>query len=57
MKKNSKNVNSELEIRLLNKRNIVENVFSWMQNNRHLKLRSDRYQSNYLEYYYVGLIE
>lgn len=54
-KRNMRENNTELERELLRNRNIVENVFSWIQNNRRLRLRYDRYII-YYEFYYIGLM-
>lgn len=57
MKKGSRKENSEEDKELLSRRNVVENVFSWMQNNRHLKLRYEKYVKNYIEFNYMGLMD
>jgi len=55
-KRNQREENTESERQLLRSRNIVENVFSWQQNNRHIRLRYDRYLINYESFYYIGLM-
>ena len=54
-KKNQKVKNTEEEKSLLKDRNIVENVFSWIQMRRRIKLRYDFYQYSYAEFYCLAL--
>ena len=54
-KKNQKVKNTEEEKSLLKDRNIVENVFSWIQMRRRIKLRYDFYQYSYVEFYCLAL--
>ena len=56
-KKNQHLKNTQLEISLLKKRYIVENVFSWIQNLRRLRHRYDRKAETFIQFYYFGLAE
>jgi transposase len=57
MKRNQLIRNTEEEKSLLKTRNIIENFWAWMQNNRHLVQRYDKKLRNYKEFYYLGMIE
>jgi putative transposase len=42
---------------LLAKRNIVENFFSWIMNFRRIRVRYERKLQNYIQFYYLAMIE
>jgi len=46
-----------IQRRLLSKRNIVENFFSWMMNYRRIRVRYERKLKNYIQFYYLAMIE
>ena len=56
-KKNQKEKNNNEERDLLKKRNIIENVFSWIQNRRRIRLRYESNEKYYIELYHLCLIE
>lgn len=56
-RKNQKLKLTSSNIKLLKKRHIVENTFSWLQNFKKLKMRYDIDSSNFIQFYYLGLIE
>jgi transposase len=55
--KNSKNKNSDENRELLRDRSLVENVFSWIQQRRRIRLRYEVHSKYYLEFYYLCLID
>jgi transposase len=57
MRRNQRAVNTPQEIALLKERTIIENLFSWQQPNRHLKIRKDALINSYSSFYYLGLME
>lgn len=56
-KKNQKSKNSSEEKEALKVRNLIENVFSWVQQRRRIRLRYEVKSIHYLEFYYLCLIE
>ena len=56
-KRNQKTKNTRKQIDLLQKRFIVENVFSWLQNYRRLRIRYEKNYSTFIQFYYFGLSE
>ena len=56
-KKNQKSSNTKLEKTLLKERSVVENVFSWVQQRRRIRLRYEVKKLHYQEFYYLCLIE
>lgn len=56
-KKNQKLKNTKSELDLIKKRYLVENVFSWIQNYRRLRVRYEKNYLTYIEFYYFGLSE
>ena len=56
-RKNQKLKNTKKELQMLKKRYLVENVFSWIQNYRRLKIRYEKSSLTYLQFYYFGLAE
>lgn len=56
-KKKQKTRNTEEEKNLLKKRSIIENVFSWIQQRRRIRIRYEFYSKYYKEFYYLCLIE
>ena len=57
-KKNSKDSNNNKNNIFLKKRYIIENLFSWLKNNKRIQLRYDKYIHNYEQFTYMsfGLI-
>lgn len=57
-KKNTINKNDKKNIIFLKKRYIIENLFSWVKNNKRIQLRYDKYIQNYEQFTYLsfGLI-
>ena len=56
-KKNQKKRNTDIEKTLLKERSVVENVFSWVQQRRRIRLRYEVHGKYYKEFYYLCLIE
>ena len=42
---------------LLKKRSIVENTFSWLQNNRRIRLRYEVSSKSYNSFYHLAMID
>lgn len=54
-RKNQLQKNTTSQSTLLKQRYIVENVFSWIQNYRRIRIRYDKYSSTYLQFYYFAI--
>ena len=56
-KRNQKEEISEEDIKILKKRYIVENVFSWIKNYRRIRNRYEHNIENYIGFCYLSIIE
>jgi len=56
-KKNQHKSNNRKELTLLGKRYLVENVFSWIQNYRRVRVRYEKDSKSFIQFYYFALVE
>jgi transposase len=56
-KKTQKKSNTPTEKKILKQRYIVENVFSWLQNYRRIRIRYDKHSNTFLQFYYFAMAD